>query len=116
AAGIPREALGFYPTDHGGAAELLRVSDRSMLFGDASTTRPWANDRRVQLHGPGYSKVLLGDDTVDRWEQYVELIVSSVVANGGRSCINASAIWTPRHAGKIADAVARELAKVRALP
>lgn len=116
AAGIPREAFGFYPTDHGGAAELLRVTDRSMLFGDASTTRPWANNRRVQLHGPGYSKVLLGDDVADRWEQYVELMVSSIVANGGRSCINASAIWTPRHADKIADAVGRELAKVRALP
>jgi acyl-CoA reductase-like NAD-dependent aldehyde dehydrogenase len=116
AAGIPREAFGFYPTDHSGAAELLRVSDRSMLFGDASTTRPWANDPRVQLHGPGYSKVILGDDCADRWQDYVELMVSSILANGGRSCINASAIWTPRHAREIADAVARELAKIKAWP
>ncbi len=60
AAGIPREAFGFYPTDHGGAATLLQSVDRAMLFGDASTTRTYRNDPRVELHGPGYSKVILG--------------------------------------------------------
>jgi acyl-CoA reductase-like NAD-dependent aldehyde dehydrogenase len=49
-------------------------------------------------------------------EKYVDLIVSSIAANGGRSCINASAVWTPKHADKIADAVARKLAPVKALP
>lgn len=116
AAGIPREALNFYPTDHAGAGELLRNVDRSMLFGDASTTRPWASNPHVEIHGPGYSKVLLGDDTADDWEKYLEVIVGSIAANGGRSCINASAVYTPRHAPAIADAIAQRLAAVRALP
>ena len=116
AAGVPREAFGFYPTDHGGSSTLLQVVDRAMLFGDASTTKAWAHDPRVELHGPGYSKVILGNDAADEWEKYVDLIVSSVSANGGRSCINASAIWTPKNADKIADAVARKLATVQALP
>jgi acyl-CoA reductase-like NAD-dependent aldehyde dehydrogenase len=116
AAGAPAEAFGFYPTDHGGAAELLRVTDRSMLFGDASTTRVWANDPRVELHGPGYSKVVFGDDCADEWKKHVDLMATSIAANGGRSCINASGIWTPRHGRVIAEADAQELAKVRALP
>ncbi|HKQ49053.1 MAG TPA: aldehyde dehydrogenase family protein [Phycisphaerae bacterium] len=116
AAGAPAEAFGFYPTDHGGAAELLRVTDRSMLFGDASTTRTWANDPRVELHGPGYSKVVFGDDCADEWQKHLDVLVTSIAANGGRSCINASGIWTPRHGREIAEAVAKELAKVRALP
>ena len=116
AAGAPAEAFGFYPTDHGGAAELLRVTDRSMLFGDASTTRAWANDPRVELHGPGYSKVVFGDDCADEWRNHLEVMTTSIAANGGRSCINASGIWTPRHGRAIAEAVANELAKVRALP
>ena len=33
-----------------------------MVFGDASTTSAWANDPRVEVHGPGYSKVVLGPD------------------------------------------------------
>ncbi len=115
AAGVPREAFGFYPTDHAGAGELLRATDRSMLFGDTSTTQPWKNDARVQLHGPGYSKILLGDDTADDWERHVDMMVSSIAANGGRSCINASAVWTPRHGRKIAEALAGELAAVEAL-
>ena len=56
AAGFPKEAFGFYPTDHGGAATLLQAVDRAMLFGDASTTQAWAKDPRVELHGPGYSQ------------------------------------------------------------
>jgi len=116
AAGVPREAFGFYPTDHGGASTLLQVVDRAMLFGDASTTRAWAHDPRVELHGPGYSKVILGEDAADEWEKYVDLMASSIAANGGRSCINASAVWTPKNAGKIAEALARKLATVKALP
>jgi acyl-CoA reductase-like NAD-dependent aldehyde dehydrogenase len=116
AAGLPREAFGFYPTDHAGAGELLRCVDRSMLFGDTATTKPWRNDPRVEIHGPGFSKVILGDDTADDWPQYIELIASSIAANCGRSCINASAVWTPRHARDIAEALAQRLANVSALP
>ena len=116
AAGFPREAFGFYPTDHGGAGALLQAVDRSMLFGDASTTKAWSNDPRVELHGPGYSKVILGDDAADEWEKYIDLMVNSISANGGRSCINASAVWTPKNADAIAEALAKRLAPVKALP
>src|SRR5688572_21961142 len=116
AAGLPREAFGFYPADHGGAAALLTAVDRAMLFGDTATTRAWAKDSRVELHGPGYSKVVLGVDAAAAWEQHVELMVSSIAANGGRSCINASAVWTPANGRNIADALAQRLAKVAALP
>jgi acyl-CoA reductase-like NAD-dependent aldehyde dehydrogenase len=116
AAGAPREAFGFYPTDHAGAGELLRTVHRGMIFGDANTTRPYVNDNRIEVHGPGFSKVILGDDTVDDWEKYIDLIASSIEANGGRSCINASAVWVPRHGRVIAEALADVLAKRKALP
>lgn len=116
AAGAPRDAFGFYPTDHGGAAELLRRADRSMLFGDASTTRPWANNPRVQLHGPGFSKIILGPDAAEDWRAYLDVMVSSIAANGGRSCLNASGIWTPAHGAEIAEAIAERFAEVTALP
>lgn len=116
AAGIPRAALGFYPTDHAGAGELLRNVNRSMLFGDVSTTKAWKNDPRVEIHGPGWSKVLLGDDAADEWPKYLDVMAGSIAANGGRSCINASAIWTPRNGREIARGLAEKLAKVEALP
>jgi len=116
AAGFPRQAFGFYPTDHAGAGVLLQRVSRAMLFGDASTTKPWAHDPRVEIHGPGYSKIILGDDAAEEWEKYLDLMASSIAANGGRSCINASAIWTPRNADAIAEALGKKLAVVRALP
>lgn len=116
AEGIPREAFGFYPTDHAGAGELLRHVDRSMLFGDTATTNPWRSNPHVEIHGPGFSKVVLGDDAAGEWEKYLDVMEGSIAANGGRSCINASAIWTPRNGHKIAEALATRLAKVEALP
>lgn len=116
AGGFPREAFGFYPTDHGGSSTILQAVDRAMLFGDASTTKAWAKDPRIELHGPGYSKVILGDDAASEWEPYVDLIAASISANGGRSCINASAVWTTKNADALAKALAKKLANVKALP
>jgi len=114
-AGVPKEAFGFYPTDHAGAGELLRQVDRSMLFGGSVTTDPYKDDPRVEVHGPGFSKVLFGEDTIDDWEKYIDIIAASIAANGGRSCINASGVWVPRHSQEIADALAKKLATIQAL-
>jgi acyl-CoA reductase-like NAD-dependent aldehyde dehydrogenase len=111
-AGAPREAFSFYPADHAGASEILRNCGRSLLFGDSSTTGAWANDPRVEIHGPGYSKVIIGDDCVEDWEQYLDVMVASIADNGGRSCVNASAIWTPKYEREIAEALAERLARI----
>jgi len=111
-AGAPREAFSFYPADHAGAGEILRNCGRSLLFGDSSTTGAWAGDPRVEIHGPGYSKIIIGADCVDDWEQYLDVIVASIADNGGRSCVNASAVWTPAHAHEISEALAKRLAQI----
>ena len=111
-AGAPPEAFSYYPTDHAGASEILRNCGRSLLFGDSSTTSVWANDPRIEIHGPGYSKVIIGEDCIDNWEQYLDVLVASIADNGGRSCVNASAVWVPRHADKISEALAERLARI----
>jgi acyl-CoA reductase-like NAD-dependent aldehyde dehydrogenase len=110
AAGAPPEAFGFYPTDHAGSGEILRRCGRGMVFGDVASTRPWQSDPRVEVHGPGYSKVLLGPDAAPDWEQYIDVMVSSIAENGGRSCVNASGVWTTSHAREIAEGLAARLA------
>ena len=115
-AGCPAEAFGFYPTDHGGATEILLRCGRAMLFGGGSTVAAWENDPRVEIHGPGQSKIIIGEDEIDRWEDHLDLIASSIAANGGRSCINASGVWVPAHAREIAEALAERLATIRARP
>lgn len=112
-AGAPPEAFCYYPTDHGGANEILRSTGRGMLFGDVGAVKNWAGDPRIELHGPGYSKVVIGDDCVDDWERYIDVIARSIADNGGRSCINASGVWVTRHAGRIAEALAERLASIR---
>ena len=116
AAGCPAEAFGFYPTDHEGAAEILRLCGRALVFGDRSTTAPYANNPAIQIHGPGFSKILIGDDQIERWPDFIDLMVSSISDNGGRSCINASAMIVPKYGKAIADALAQNLGPVIPLP
>jgi len=111
-AGAPREAFSFYPAGHAGGAEILLGCGRAMIFGDAATTSLWENDERIELHGPGYSKIVIGEDCIDDWEKYLDLIVASIADNGGRSCINASGVWVPAHATEISEALAERLSQI----
>jgi acyl-CoA reductase-like NAD-dependent aldehyde dehydrogenase len=109
---VPEAAFGFYPTDHAGSGEILRRCGRGIVFGDAASTRPWQSDPRVEVHGPGYSKVVLGPDASADWERHLDLMASSIVENGGRSCINASGVWVTANAREIAEALAARLTAV----
>ena len=113
AAGFPAEAFGFYPTSHEGAGAILDLAGRSQLFGDARTTAPWQDDPRVEVHGPGWSKVLVGEDAIDGIEEHLDVLVSSIADNGGRSCINASAVVVPRRGDEVAELLARRLVTVK---
>ena len=134
AAGCPPEAVSFYPGDHAVATEILLRSPRSVLFGDRATVGGWAGDPRVQLHGPGWSKVVVGPDQATGggdsggWRRHLDLMVTSVAANGGRSCVNASGVWVATPGGKhapgqgdegpaaeLAAALAERLAAIPAL-
>ncbi len=78
-----------------------------------ASTKPWRKDPRVEVHGPGYSKVVLGPDAAADWSKYLDVMVSSIAENGGRSCVNASGVWVPSHAREIAEALAERLAQIR---
>src|SRR5688572_3904561 len=112
AAGVPAEAFGFYPTDHEGAAEILKSCGRALIFGDKATTQQYASNPAIQLHGPGWSKFVIGDDCIENWRDYIDVIASSISENGGRSCINASAVVVPKYAAEIADALAQKLGPI----
>ena len=111
-AGAPPEAFSFYPTDHAGAGEILRSCQRGMIFGDVSSTGIWSGDPRIEIHGPGYTKIIIGEDCINDWEEYLDVIVASIADNGGRSCINASGVWVPDHAEEISEALAERLASI----
>jgi len=115
-AGCPAEAFCFYPTDHEGAATILQSCGRAILFGDENTIHQYAGNPNVQVHGPGWSKVILGADEAEHWKDHLEVMVESILANGGRSCINASAIVTASHGEEIAEALGDILARIEAKP
>src|ERR1041385_5783405 len=115
-AGVPKQAMSIYPGLGDIGAAVLASCPRSLIFGGTATVEQYKGNPRVQAHGPGFSKILLGDDKVDQWEKYLDLMVDSVLVNSGRGCINCSGIWASRHTEKIAQALAAKMGPVEPLP
>jgi acyl-CoA reductase-like NAD-dependent aldehyde dehydrogenase len=115
-AGVPAEAIAIYPGLGDVGAEVVRRCGRSMIFGGTATVERYKGDPRVQVHGPGFSKILLGDDVVDHWEKYIDIMADSVFLNSGRGCINCSGVLASRHTKEIAQALAARIGPVAPLP
>lgn len=115
-AGVPKEAIAIYPGGADMGAEVVYRSQRTKIFGGKPTVDAYRGDPRVQVHGPGFSKFLLGDDVVDQWEKYIDLMADSVYLNSGRGCINCSGVWASRHTEEIAEALAEKIGSIEALP
>src|SRR5438105_2535320 len=115
-AGVPREAISIYPGAGEMGAEVVNRVRRTKIFGSTETVKRYEGNPRVQVHGPGFSKVLLGDDAVDNWEKYIDLIAEGVYVNSGRGCINTSGVWASRHTKEIAAALADRLGPIAPKP
>src|SRR5262245_34797211 len=115
-AGIPRQAIAIYPGLGDIGAAVLNACPRSLIFGGTATVEQYKGNPRVQAHGPGFSKVLIGDDELDNWQKYLDAMADSVFVNSGRGCINCSGIWASRHTEKIAEAIAAKIGPVEPLP
>jgi len=76
-AGIPREAISIYPGGGDVGAAVLDSCGRNLIFGGTPTVDRYRGNPHVQAHGPGFSKILLGDDQVDRWEEFLDVMVDS---------------------------------------
>jgi acyl-CoA reductase-like NAD-dependent aldehyde dehydrogenase len=113
AAGAPKEAFGFYPTDHEGSGEVMKLSGRALIFGDANTVAQYKDNPKFECHGPGFSKIIVSDDEIERWPELIDLMALSISANGGRSCINASCVVVPKYGAEVADALAKKLGPVQ---
>src|SRR5438270_3592881 len=115
-AGIPKQAIAIYPGLGDIGAAVLASCPRSLIFGGTATVEQYRGNPRVQAHGPGFTKILLGDDQADNWRQYLDIMVDSVFVNSGRGCINCSGVWASRHGRKIAEAIAAKMGPMQPLP
>jgi acyl-CoA reductase-like NAD-dependent aldehyde dehydrogenase len=115
-AGVPKQAIAIYPGLGDIGAAVLAHCPRSLIFGGTATVEQYRGNPRVQAHGPGFSKILLGDEKVDDWRKYLDIMVDSVLVNSGRGCINCSGVWVSRNGKAIAEALAERMGPVEPLP
>ncbi len=111
-AGLPAAGLSYLPGGHDVGDALVEAAERTMVFGGAAVARRYAEHRRVEVHGPGLSKVVIGPD-VALDDALLDMLVTSVAYNGGRSCINASTVAVCGDPRPIARALADRLGALR---
>jgi acyl-CoA reductase-like NAD-dependent aldehyde dehydrogenase len=68
----------------------------------------------VLPQGPGRSKILLTADA--DWREHLDVIVDSISHEGGRSCVNTTAVFVEGDPTPVAQAVAERLAAIPSLP
>ena len=66
------------PNCSSGSPHQLRTCGRALIFGDNATTQQYANNPAIQIHGPGWSKILVGNDCVENWRDYIDVMAASI--------------------------------------
>ena len=113
-AGFGDDQVVLLPSDHDGAAAMLRGADRAIVYGGDEVMRRYAGDAGVLPQGPGRSKILVGDGHLR--PPHLDTIVESVAGNGGVGCVNATAVFVEGDPEPVAAAMEQRLRALPSLP
>ena len=109
----PADAV-YLPTDHRGAAEIVRSADLAMVYGGQDVVDLYANDPTVLVNGPGRAKILITAD--QDWRDYLDVITDSIANLGGIACVNTTAVLYEGDPTPLAHAIGERLSAIPALP
>ncbi|HMJ36277.1 MAG TPA: aldehyde dehydrogenase family protein [Baekduia sp.] len=114
AAGFGDDQVMLLPTGYDAADAILREADLAMAYGGEDVMRKYAAMSKMLPQGPGRSKILVTAD-VD-WREHLDVIVDSISHEGGRACVNTTAVFVEGDPTPVAQAIAERLAAIPSLP
>jgi acyl-CoA reductase-like NAD-dependent aldehyde dehydrogenase len=109
----PQDAV-YLPTDYIGAEEMIGAADLAMVFGGQDVVDKFAGDPTVYTNGPGRTKILITAE--QDWREYLDVVVDSIVSQGGMACTNATAVLYEGDPAALAQAIAERLSALVVLP
>jgi len=109
-AGLPEDALAFFPGGHELVDTITQATALTVVFGGQEIADRYGRDNHVKVYGPGRSKavVLANAD----FKEAVDTIYHLIMDDGGRGCINCSAVIVEGNAQELADAVSARLKQI----
>jgi acyl-CoA reductase-like NAD-dependent aldehyde dehydrogenase len=113
-AGFGDDQIVLLPTSYATADAIVHGADLAMAYGGDDVMRRYAARTRMLPQGPGRSKILLAAD-VD-WREHLDVIVDSITHEGGRACVNTTAVFVDGGTTEVARAIAQRLAGIPSLP
>ena len=111
AAGLPDGMLQVLPGSHAFKADLLGKLEWGLVFGNDEMLDRFSSPR-IKGYGPGRSKIVVNTAVDD--PRTVGHIVRSLMADGGRGCINASALLAFADGRLWAERIAQQVAGIEA--
>ncbi len=108
ASGVPDDSLYFLPNavdPEGSVNSLFGASDMRMIFGSKNTVKKYENDKMTKAYGPGSSKIVIVGNPKNK-DEAIDLILNSMIADGGTGCINDSTVILTEEAEDFAREVA----------
>ena len=109
-AGLPDDAIVFAPGGHDLVDAIIGTCSLAVMFGAQQMADRYASNRNVRIHGPGRSKIVVTADADE--DAAVRLITRLVMDDGGRGCINGSAVVVEGDCSALAAKVAAALDRV----
>jgi acyl-CoA reductase-like NAD-dependent aldehyde dehydrogenase len=113
-AGFGDDQVVLLPTGYDAADAILRGADLAMAYGGEDVMRKYASFATMLPQGPGRSKIVLTAE-VD-WRDHLDVIVASITDEGGRACVNTTAVFVDGDTTAFAQALAERLAAIPSLP
>jgi acyl-CoA reductase-like NAD-dependent aldehyde dehydrogenase len=112
-AGFGDDQVVLLPTGYDVADAILRGADLAMAYGGEDVMRKYAAQSTMLPQGPGRSKILLTADV--SWRDHLDVIVDSISHEGGRACVNTTAVLVEGDTTPVAQAIAERLAALPSL-
>ncbi|MBH8577420.1 aldehyde dehydrogenase family protein [Nostocaceae cyanobacterium CENA369] len=112
-AGLPEESVAFVPGTHELVDTIAQAASLSVIFGGQQLQERYAKDCNIKVYGPGRSKVVVPANA--DFDRSVDTICRLIMDDGGRGCINCSAVIVEGNAEKLAAAVSEKLKQVPVL-
>lgn len=92
-AGLPEDYVLFIPGNHDVVESIISESDFSLVYGNESSVNQYKNNEKVITRGPGYSKIYWDTMFEENYNNQIkEMIIDSVLSDGGMKCFNTSGI------------------------
>ena len=111
--GLDPGMISLVPCEHRNCDSVVHAGDLALVFGGPEVCKRYRHNSRVLVRGPGLSKVIVEEQLFQEQPEVQAGLASSIAADGGIRCTNASGVFVQGRATIVLDALDHDLGRWR---